>query len=481
MTSLQKHAFWSAGAAIVLTGSRFALAAVLARRLSHEAFGQYAYAQWLVDISFLLLTFGATGAVSRYTAEFRHYPVWVAGFLRVWRRYALLLPFGAGLVAVLGSFVSHLALTPTGRVCLVAWTVSSGLWAMQTAALTGLQRFDLIFQANVLAALTMVGGAFFIPMQSTDPSRALLLMACASLLAAAVGFLAVSKAAAPGHASLSMDEQRRIVRYAINIWLTAVLWNLVWSRGEVPIVRAYLGDASLAGYSVALTLLGGAIAGVMLGIGGLAPQVTRFWGEGRRDEAVSLCRKVMDMQLLTCGAASLGLVWLAPELLRFGFGEGYVSSVGVLCVLALMLPTMVLSLHNHLLQIVSDSRFNRDSTIAGLVVLMLAAILFVPRFGIAGAAIARVTALFFLSILTFVVFFKRFGPSGLGGGNVVIVAFALIPSAAFMLHAPQMGVDVRTAFLLLTLAVVFFGVRNRQGGIVLLGLWDMMRLRKKRL
>ena len=481
MTSLKKHAFWSAGAAIVLTGSRFVLAAVLARRLSQEAFGQYAYAQWLVDISFLLLTLGATGAVSRYTAEYRHDPVWVAGFLRVWRRYALLLPLGAGLVAVLGSYVSHLDLSPTGRACLVAWTVTSGLWAMQTAALTGLQRFDLIFRANAIAAITMLGGAMFLPMASTDPSRALLLMACASLLAAAVGFHAVSRAAVPGNASPNKDEQRRIVRYAINIWLTAILWNLVWSRGEIPIVRAYLGDASLAQYSVALTLLGGAIAGVMLGIGGLAPQVTRYWGEGNREGAVGLCRKVMDMQLLTCGAASLGLVWLAPELLRFGFGAGYAGSVGVLSILALMLPTMALSLHNHLLQIVTDSRFNRDSTLAGLVVLMLAAVLLVPRFGITGAAVARVSALFFLSVLTSTVFFKRFGPAGLGLGNVAVVALAVMPSAVFMLHAPHVGVFFRTVFLVLTLTGVIFGVRNGQSRIVVLALWDMLRARKTQL
>ena len=481
MTSLKKHAFWSAGAAIVLTGSRFVLAAVLARRLSHEAFGQYAYAQWLVDISFLLLTLGATGAVSRYTAEYRHDPAWVAGFLRAWRRYALLLPFGAGLVAVLGSSISHLDLSPTGRACLVAWTVTSGLWAMQTAALTGLQRFDLIFRANAIAAITMLGGAMFLPMESTDPSRALLLMACASLLAAAVGFHAVSRAAASGNASPNKDEQRRIVRYAINIWLTAILWNLVWSRGEIPIVRAYLGDASLAQYSVALTLLGGAIAGVMLGINSCATQVTRFWGEGRKGEAVALCRKVMDVQILTCGAASLGLIWLAPEMLRLGFGEGYTGSVGALCILALLLPAMALYLHNHLLQIATDSQFNRDSTLAGLVVLMLAAVLLVPRFGITGAAVARVAALFFLSVLTSAVFFKRFGSSGLGLGNAVIVAFAVIPSAVFMLYAPHVGVSFRTVFVVLTLAGVFFGVRDGQGRIIVLALWGMLRSRNKQL
>ena len=108
--------------------------------------------------------------------------------------------------------------------------------------------------------------------------------------------------------------------------------------------------------------------------------------------------------------------------------------------LALMLPTMALSLHTHLLHIVTASRFNRDSTLAGLVVLMLAAVLLVPRLGITGAAVARVSALFFLSVLTSTVFFKRFGPAGLGLGKVAVVALAVMPSAVFMLHAPHVRV-----------------------------------------
>ena len=72
--SIRVHAAWSAGAAILLTASRFAPLAVLARRLNPHALGLYAYAQWMVDIGFLVASFGFNGAASRYLAEYRSRP-----------------------------------------------------------------------------------------------------------------------------------------------------------------------------------------------------------------------------------------------------------------------------------------------------------------------------------------------------------------------------------------------------------------------
>ena len=83
--SLLRHSAWSAAAAITLTGSRFVLAAILARRLAQTGYGQYAYGQCLVDLSFLLCSLGATGAVSRYAAEYRHDPALLAAFMRRWQ------------------------------------------------------------------------------------------------------------------------------------------------------------------------------------------------------------------------------------------------------------------------------------------------------------------------------------------------------------------------------------------------------------
>jgi len=78
--SILRHSAWSAAAGIVLTGSRFAVVAILARRLSQGALGQYAYAQWLVDISFLFCSLEeVTGAISRFAAQYSHAPLLLSG------------------------------------------------------------------------------------------------------------------------------------------------------------------------------------------------------------------------------------------------------------------------------------------------------------------------------------------------------------------------------------------------------------------
>lgn len=475
--SLRQHAAWSAASALVLTGSRFVLAAVLARRLNQETFGQYAYALWLVDIGFLLFTFGATGAVSRYAAELRHSPERVAGFLRSWRPYALLLPVGAGLLAIVGAQISVFALPPMGLAALAAWTIASGLWAMQSAALTGLQRFDLVFRANAVAAVTMLGGAAIMPLSAEDPTPVMLLMAVASAVASFVGYRLVNQAASHAAAGPSPGEKRGIFAYAVNIWITAILWNLVWSRGEVPIVRAHLGDAALAQYSVALTLLGGAIAGVTLGIGGIAPQITRLLGEGREAESVSLCRKVMDVQLLACGIGSVCLILLAPELLRFGFGVDYGNAASALCILALALPTMALSLHNHLLQIVTNSRFNRNSTLAGLVFLFVTSLAFVSNFEVIGAAVARVMTLALLATLTILVFSRRFGRQALGSRNLGLVMLLTLALVALMLMWPTIGLGERLVLLALASGTLAAGIRDEHGVTVVRQLAMMRKSR----
>ena len=195
--SLARQSAWAGAAAITLTASRFALVAIIARRMSQAGFGQYVYGQWLVDLSFLLCSLGATGAVSRYLAEFRHEPGFLAAFVRRWLPLAVGLPWLAGALVVLGTWLSGMHLTGTALAMLSLWTVGAGLWAMQTAALTGLQRFELIFLANVIAALVVVAGALLLPLDRSDPGAIFGLMAVASILATGVG-LSVTRSLAKG-------------------------------------------------------------------------------------------------------------------------------------------------------------------------------------------------------------------------------------------------------------------------------------------
>jgi O-antigen/teichoic acid export membrane protein len=434
-----------------MTASRFAVTAILARRLATDAFGVYAYSQWLIDIGFLVCTFGATGVASRYLAEYRHQPDMMVAVLRRWRPFSVALPFAAALAAGAGAWVSGMPFDAATHMILLGWGLGSGLWGMHSAALIGLQRFDLIFASNLVAAGIMLVGALFVPM-AASPAPIFAVMAVATVVASLVGLRAISQASVGTEAILDLSQRRAISLYAVNIWLTALMWSLVWSRGEIPIIRSLLGDVAVAYYAVALTLYGGAVAGVMLAVSGVAPQVTRCWGEGNERAAVAICRKVMDLQLLLSGLGGLALIWLAPELMQLGFGEQYRDSALLLGILALGLPALTVSSHNHLLQIMTGARYNRNTTLLGVVLLLSLAWLCVSAFGVEGAAWSRAAVLLVLGTITAVVCWKRWGSAAIGVGNLAGVV--LLSVLSVLLHSlPYFEHLLPRLFLLLILSL----------------------------
>lgn len=460
--SIRMHAVWSAGAAILLTASRFALLAILARRLDPHALGLFAYSQWMVDIGFLVASFGANGAATRFFAEYRSRQDLMLSFMRFWRLPSLLLPLVGALIAGLVARLTGAEIGPQGLGALLLWALFAGLWAMQTSVLTGLQRFDVIFLANLLAALVMVLGAAFVPMAAREPAPAFLIMASGCAAAFLVGLLPVQRMYLSAVGQGERLDRASIIRYCINVWVTALLWSLVWSRGEVPIVRHFLGDAQLANYTVALSLVGGAIAGVMLGVGGIAPQVTRLLGDAKLAEAVRLCRTVGDWQLLLSGSAAVLLIWLSPELVRLAFGPSYAAAVPVLALLAAGLPALSFSMHNHLLQIQTGARFNRNAMLLGLAALGAGALQLIPRFGTEGAAFARMSTLWLLALVSAIAFSSRAGSAGVNRLGFAAVMLVTAVSSGVVALGPVLPLGIRVTVALLSAIGLALIIRDEE-------------------
>ena len=300
--SLIRKSFLSALTAIVMAGGRFLLIAIVARRLSSAGFGQFVYAQWLVDIVFMVFAMGVNGVAGRYLAEYARDPTRRALLMRRWFPWALGLPVFSGLVTVAAAILSGMALTSIGCVLLAAWGMAAGWWAMQTAALVGQQRFDLVLTANITAIAIIIPAALFIPMSNDSPELLFCAMALSSLVACGFGVRQnmaqlVRQAGAQAITQPITLPWRSIRTYAINIWLTGLLWSLVWSRGELPLVRIHMGDQGVAQYTAALTLYFGAVQGIMLWVGGIAPHLTALWGSGQKEEAVAIARRLSDVQI----------------------------------------------------------------------------------------------------------------------------------------------------------------------------------------
>jgi len=462
--SLIRHSLLDAASAIVISAARFALTAVVARRLSQAGYGEFAYAQWLVDVSFLVCSLGAAGVASRYVAEYRDRPRRLAALTARWLPYAAGLPLLTSAGVVLGARMSGVRLAPDETAILAVWAAANGAWAMQTAFLVGRQRFDLLLRANAVAGALMVGGALILPIRADGVVLVFLLMGVSCGAAALIGLRETARAAFAPSEPIAAADWRAVRGYAFNIWVSALLWNLVWSQGELPFVRASFGDAGVARYDAALTLFGGAIQGMMLVVSGIGPHLTALWGSERRAEAIGTARKAMDVQLLLSAAGALVLICAGPELLALAFGAPYRAAAAPLSALALGLLAMSASSHNHVLQIATDARFTRDTTVLGLVLLFASAALLTPRFGLIGTAAARAGTTAALALVSWVASVRRWGPRAVPGRNLLIAACATAGGLAAAARWSDAG--PRYAALGAALAALALLMRDERGRLL---------------
>lgn len=459
--SIVRQSAWAASAAVVFTGARFLLSALLARRLSQDAFGQYGYVQWLIDITFLICSLGVPGAASRYIVEYRAQPDVLNAFMWRWWPFALGLPALAAALIVSASLFLGLPLSIFGLAMVAAWAFAWGLWTMQTAALVGAQRFDLILLANVSAAVIMLVGALLLPLGTAGLGPLFALMALAAGTAALFGIRRTVGLTKPQSKPLTSQAWRTIRSYAGNVWLTAILSSLVWSRGELPIVRARLGDAGVANYMTALTLFGGAIQGVMLASSGVIPELTRLFGEGREVEMTSLARRFMDFQLLPCAAAGLGAICFGPELLTLAFGARYWQSASALAVLAVGLPSLSLTGYNHLLQVATNARYNRNTSFLGTAVLVALGLLLIKDVGIEGAAAARAGTMLLLAVISLLTVIRRWGRRSISARNFVWLLSVQCAALLLVLAAGPLDLWQRGTLSIVASIVLLIAFRDQ--------------------
>jgi O-antigen/teichoic acid export membrane protein len=467
--SLVRKSTLSAITAVVMAGGRFATVAILARRLSTVAFGQFVYAQWMVDIAFMVTALGVNAVAARYLAEYSGNNARRHALLRGWLPWAIGLPILAGIATVGCAAISGITFRAVDAALLALWATSSGWWAMQTSSLIGSQRFEKVLSSNILATVIVIVGVVLLPLNDAPEFYLFALMATSNLAACAVGvkvrqnvFLEKSSLF-PSELAVPWESIRR---YALNMWLTGLLWGLVWSRGELPVVRFYLSDSGVAEYTAALTLFFGAMQAVMIWVGGIAPHLTELWGNGKKAEALAIARRLSDIQLLIAGGASVLLWCVGPELLKVAFGSTYAErSVLPLSLLAVGLITLSTSVQNHLLQIITDARFNRNSALVGLVVLYAASVIIVGALGTVGAALSRAAVMFTLMMISLVISKRSFGMNVMSSRNTAIAFFAIATpvGVGIVVHLTLLERVIATALSLFASTTL---LRNEDGTMV---------------
>ena len=477
--SLLKSTAYASLAGLVVSGGRFALTVVLARKLTVIDFGQFAYVQWLVDTLYLCLSFGAGAMASRYLAQYATQPALLHTFQRRLSVAYLVVP-----LLVMAAFSAAQLWSATARsghevALATAWAGANSLVVMQTAALTGYQRWSGMLVQNLASVATLLAGAVWLPAVGAGCADAFAVMLAGSVVAAAVGAYLIrgdSGAMVAGVSPVAVAQAagidwRQVRNFALNTWVAALLASFVWSRGEVPVLKWLQGDAVVGRYAAALAIWGGAVQCVMLASSAIAPHIAQAWGRGDILGAARVAARVLNIQLLLACAGSLIVVLFGPQILGLVFSSDYSSAAPALRWLFFGLFALSVSGYSYLLQLTTDAAFNRNALMLAAVVLYVSAFAFIYLFGEVCAGMSRAASLFAIFSITLWQAGKTWQFDGIPIGNVVR-ALLLVLSVVLLADTVMVNTGNIAKAALLCLGLVLLAVlKEPSGEPTMLALW----------
>jgi O-antigen/teichoic acid export membrane protein len=461
--SLIRNTSWSAAAAIVLTGGRFLITILLAKKLGVSEFGRFAFSQWLVDMVFLTLAFGLPGSASRFFAEFKTQSANLLAFERWYLPRAFVVVLAVAVASPLVALAFNGEVDLKFALLQAGWSATAAVWALFMARAQGLQQFKRIAMSNGVYVAVALSGCILLPTEGVPVSSAMLLIMIATAAAALTTWIPLPSTASE-QTSKGSDLNRRMLKiFGMNIWISSLVSALVWSRGEIAIVRTELGVAEVAVYSIALSLVGIATQGLMLLTGALGPHLTQMWGAGKQEEAISLSRRITDILAFTAGILSVFLMAFAPELIRLTFGLAYAEAEFSLAVLGLGTIGLASAAANQLLQIKTNGVFARNANFLGAFGLFGAAIPLVAMVGIDGAAISRVFVQIGVGAMTLYFAHRIVSTKTVNWINQAKIGLVVLVAAAFNFTGEH-ALYTRVIVFCMSALTLAFWLRDDHGG-----------------
>ncbi len=391
----------SAVSAVAGVGGRLLTTILLARSLPHEAYGQFVYLQWVIELTALICSFGLPGVLTRFLPELEGHRTEAGRAQMRW-----LAQLAAGSIALsVAVFVAYVLLDRTfgalNLFVLAAWCLASTAMSLQGAALQGLFRYDAATLGNLAFAVSAPLFILLFRSDLTVTAAVLSITAAYGLGILVSSLMRLTKPPRHGVAPAAGMQTRTILTYGASIWLTALISSLVWSRGEFAILRLHVPAGEIALYAAALSLAGAITTAAGLLSGALMPHLARLWATDDRAALRAILSGITQMTLISTTALAIVLIGFGKLVIALVFGASYVSAYPLLCVLAIAALSIACGGANTALQIATGGRFALFANILGLTVLFAFSAVLTPGLGIMGTAYARAISQIAVGFLTF--------------------------------------------------------------------------------
>ena len=390
---------------IISTFLGLAAMAMLTRYLGEEKFGWY-----ITTISFLsfvgiLIDFGMTPVTAQMLGEGKFEKSKLLNNLLTFRFFSALI-----FLSISPLFALFFPYPPEVKIAIAYTTISFLAIAINQVLIGFLQenlKMHIQATGEILGRIFLVLGLFFVIYNQGQFMDLMWIIILASVVYTGSLYLYIRKKI---KLNFSFDK---------NIWLgivykmwpitVAIIFNVVYLRGDVLLLSYFRPQLEVGIYGAAYRVIDIVVQTAMMVMGVMLPLLANSWTQGKKEELQERYQLSFDAMMLIAIPMFTGLFLLAHEIMVFVAGEKFLTSGDALQILALAILGVFLGgVFGHLAVALNLQKKVLWVYISNAVITLTGYLIFIPKYGMYGAAWMTVFSEFYAGIMLIFVIKKYF-------------------------------------------------------------------------
>ncbi|MBI2475605.1 flippase [Candidatus Uhrbacteria bacterium] len=432
--------------------------AILTRTLGTNAFGEYTTAITFLQLFGVIVDFGLTLTLVVMISEEGADAERIVGNI-----FGLRMISGAILFSIAPIAVLSLPWSDVVKEAVLVGSVAYVLMGGATLLVGVFQRYHAMWRAGLAEILNRLALLIFIALFAWF-KLGVVWMVAASVIANAVWLFSMIRLARPFlHIQFLHD-----LKMWRNVWgrswpiAVSVFFNLLYLKGDILFLAYFRNQTEVGIYGVTYRVLDMLTALPVMFMGILLPIVVNTWSSGNRDEFRAHVARTFDLFMIAAIPIIIGTQQVAKPLMRLIAGPGYDAAGEILKLLIFAVFGVFLgALFGHLVVALNKQKPMTWGYVSVAVATVVGYYIFIPKFGMWGAAWMTLFSEWMIALITFLVVYKitkvqlRF----------VIAGKAIFASAVmylFLRFVPSLSVLVDILFaaiLYLAIMLVIKGIK----------------------
>lgn len=182
----------------------------------------------------------------------------------------------------------------------------------------------------------------------------------------------------------------------------SIIFNVVYLKGDLVLLSVYVSQTEVGLYGFAYRVLDIITQSAMMIMGTLMPLLAFAWSRQQKHEFKKYYQQAFDIMMLFAIPMMFGAITLSSQIIHFIAGSKFAASAGILSILAIAVFGVFLgAVFGHTAVAINRQKETLWIYISNAIITLIGYLIFIPTYGMYGAAWMSVFSELYAGILLF--------------------------------------------------------------------------------